>query len=367
MIYHEFALEIAAILNRNPDDLIVHGVDLLTNSANAAKRAAEGLVDFERLRERVELVISGEHGGDLTTARSVLTGKLVSVNRIERAYMVGRDANCLLPVEFMTSTMFHAKYTRQYKQGLSESVNVLPVLVRQGNKLRFYGGQQLKKQTGGFAEPVTVVLDAVVFSEPFSTFSSTVTLETPNDDLGCDVLPPGGQVILTRVGVVAGAPFYTVIYDANNTNNGVLYCWFHTNQLNTESIPAPSFKTNRWFIGTHPFSLSYQHIYTQAEGTSTLFGGPIWLNGFDQTVTAASTIVRTGSIEQSGQDDPTNFWFNEGYQWLKFRVLRDLEYHNNTQNRFNVTQAMLNDAFAGFLAWNNSITTSGSAETYNLD
>lgn len=354
MLYSLFKAQVCAYLNRKESDLLVNGIDLVLESTNKARKQAQKLLDFEKLRCSVDLTINLTSGVDVSTA--VLSGgfESIRVNRIERATLVLANGE-VRPIDLTTRSTMVKRYGRLWdsQRGWIENRNGQlgsiqlpsePTLVRHGDNLKLWP----TGSTVFSGLSAVVALDVTRWADNYIDDFTRVTIEISAGTLG-PIFNPGLYEFL-HVGTYHqyNTNFATYSFFETNTFLGHAYIWFDEGQNNWVISNELGNATNCWVATTK----GVKSIYTTG-WTPYVFGG-------NQTG-CNTTSSDIGGVAQE------DFFLEDCEEWLMFFVLRQLEYYNKQDERFVISQKMLDDSWTAVVSWNNSISDSGSAQDYDLD
>jgi accessory colonization factor AcfC len=140
--------KVATYLNRAVSDLTLNGIDLVVHAANDLKLQAQKTVDFELLRQAVQVTVNLSTGGSLTSAIVYGGSAAVSVNRIKSAWIVQSGTTLTRPIEVVSRDTMQKRLGRNWDLSASwhdwarSSNDTLltlpmdcPVLVREGNTI----------------------------------------------------------------------------------------------------------------------------------------------------------------------------------------------------------------------------------------
>lgn len=344
MTYIEFKREIAAYLNRSISEMTVAGVDLLANTINKSRRFAQRQLDFEDLRCAVDLTVSVSGGSELSGTVLSGTSTSATVNRIERAYV--NIGGTLRPVDYTTRSSIAARMHRLVDQQIDWrtpstgqgdlSLPSHPTVYRHGTKIYLWPADATV--FGDSGSSIDITFDVVRFAEDYEEVDE---ITTTNNYFSGPV--PNGECTFSSIGTFGGQQLYS-------TSQNIAFLQF--------DVPA-----NVWKIGDTLFP---ETNYWQAAtlGPVALFS-TTWLPiGFSEAGSPFS-ITGTSSTGSVAED----FFLTECHEWMLFYCMRQLEFYNRnrTNDRFVITQAMIDAAWKTVVDWNNSISDSSSSRPVDLD
>lgn len=348
--FTEFRAKIAAYMGRDASTFIVNGVDLILDAANTAKREAQRSIDFAYLRTQADVIVDLTTGGDLTTA--VVSGGVqgVSVNRIVNGY-INFNAN-LRPIEIVSQTALAQRIGRIYDRNIGWAqwsnfkdltVPATPMLVRDNQKISLWPTNQT---FFGTSNPITVTMDVVQYAtDYFPTTLNQINVVNSGDINGPLEL---GQSTFNQVGTLDNQALY--FCDANQF-------WIQFMDVPPVFGSTPN-GTPCWVITP---SLYDFHLCWVSNPNANPLTPNQWLPfGFTATGNVSSDRL---DIDAAIAAD---FFLTDCDEWLTNSVLRKLHYFVRQDDRFIVTQKMLDDSYANMVAWNDSISDSGSVQSYDL-
>lgn len=358
MTITEFVSFIAGAINRSIPSLTANGLNQIVVAANNAKRNAEKVLDFERLKDTADIVVSLTSGGDLDTA--TVSGSTIRINRLKKAYI--QFAGDYRPADIVTRDEMYRRYKLRWDEitpwdrwtsSVATFLPATPMIYRIGKKIYIWPGN-----VGGLTSPNTNVrLDVVKWSDDY-TYNKRirVTINVISDNTIDDSEP---FYDLTCSGTINGAEAYTDFAYINEEIGSsfpgepqLLMVAFNALQNKYEFI-ASGINT------TGPFPI-IKHMYSLTTGVNGLLG--VYKTKVDPLDGQITVTAPLGAV--TNVDD---FFLDECLDWMTLKVMKHMNIFLKDDKRVSVSQREIDEAWQGVVSWNNSLGDNSDSQGVTLD
>jgi hypothetical protein len=351
----DFVTMIAGTLNRSVAALTSGSINHVIVAANNAKREAQKLLDFEVCKVLASVSVSLQNGGDLSTAVLAGTSTAVTINRILRATINFDGAD--RPAEIVTRASMFRRFKLRWDEvtpwvdwtgSIQQFLPSTPLIYRLGTKIYVWPGT-----ITGMTTPVTVGLDVVKWL-PDYVYQRQLSVQPVFSGGGGVNL--GSYFLLERGSINGYSAFFTDTY---------INSWYTGNGLpNAAQIMIVYFDSikNKWRFQVSGQKTDGTPIYLYQVSN---IAGPNGLVG--RYVDELSLINQTDISIFGVQVANTDFFLDEGLDWLTLRTLKAMNYFIKDDHRYSINQGDINNAWGGLVAWNSASGDNSDSEGVTLD
>jgi len=288
---------IAAFLHRDQSAFVVNGYDVLLRAMNNARLYTERRVDFELARCEIDIPgVSILNGADLSVAVLHGTATSVRVKKLQKAFLKYVNQNDTFPIDIISRDSFVEKVKRRY---------------------------ELTQPTDN---PQTVT----VISAPFSLVQlGTKVFVSPADSKNL-----GGDTITLYADAFKFLPDYGATAISGSATSTLTLALIAS---------AANFITSGVTIGSI--------VRNTTSGASAVVVAVV-----SQTqLSLNADIFVSGNAYSIFVGSETDFLLDNCFDWLQYRAIYELNFFLKEDERVQISDALMKDAWLACLSWNENM------------